>query len=261
MGDMEFVKQEIHGFVLLITIDRQAKLNALNTQVLNELLEALNAVDYSKTRCVVITGGGNRAFGAGADVGEMFKMSASEAVAFGRLAHKSLRAIENLEIPVIAAVNGFAFGGGCELALACDIRLASETASFSQPEVALGITAGFGGTQRLPRLIGESVAKHLLLTGDRIYARRALEIGLVDKVIAPDALIPEALKMATAIAGKAPLAVRATKRAIDEGRALELSSALEVELKHFAVCFDSSDKREAMSAFLEKRKALPFKGE
>lgn len=258
---MEHIVLENHGDVLLLTIDRQPALNALNRQVLTEMLEALHSIDVGATRCLVITGAGARAFVAGADVAEMKDMSASEAQAFGRLGNDALRAIETLGIPAIAAVNGFAFGGGCELALACDIRLAGESASFSQPEVGLGITAGFGGTQRLPRLIGEGMAKQLLFTGERIDARRALEIGLVNKVCASDALVPEALAMAAAIAAKAPIAVRATKRAIEEGRALGMDAAIDVELRHFASCFDSADRREAMSAMLEKRKPLPFKGE
>ncbi|MCL2853771.1 MAG: enoyl-CoA hydratase-related protein [Defluviitaleaceae bacterium] len=258
---MESVKLEQQERVVLITIDRQPMLNALSRQVLAELKEAVESIDVKYSRCVVVTGAGGKAFVAGADIAEMQSMSKSEAEAFGSFGNSVFRLLEKLEVPVIAAVNGFALGGGCELALACDIRLASENAVFAQPEVGLGITAGFGGTQRLPRLIGEGLAKQLLFTGERISAQRALEIGLVNHVYPADELIPKALEMAGVIAAKAPIAISATKLAVEDGRFMSLDKALELEARHFASCFESEDQRQAMSAMLEKRKPQPFRGE
>ena len=257
---MEYVKQEQRGDILILTIDRQQALNALNRQVLEELKQAVEAVDILAVGCVVITGAGGKAFVAGADIAAMQHMSKAEAEELGRLGSTAFRALEKLAVPVIAAVNGFALGGGSELALACDIRVASENASFAQPEVGLGITAGFGGTQRLPRLIGEARAKQLLYTGERITSAKALEIGLVSAVYPAEQLMDKALELAASIAKNAPIAVRATKAAIEEGRGLDLDKALEAELRHFASCFESADQREAMTAMLEKRKPEAFKG-
>jgi len=257
---MEYIRLEQHGHVLLITIDRQSALNALNRQVMLELQQTIATIDTETTRCVVITGADERAFVAGADIGAMQNMSKAEGKEWGLLGSDVFRSLETLDIPVIAAVNGFALGGGCELALACDIRIASENASFAQPEVCLGITAGFGGSQRLPRLIGDGRAKQLLYTGERISAHKALEIGLVNDVYPVDELIGKALELAASIAKNAPIAVRGTKRAIEAGRDMELDSALELEVQFFSMCFESEDQREGMTAMLEKRKPVAFKG-
>ncbi|MCL2674372.1 MAG: enoyl-CoA hydratase-related protein, partial [Defluviitaleaceae bacterium] len=201
-----------------------------------------------------------KAFVAGADIGAMQNMSKAEGKEWGLLGNDVFRSLETLDIPVIAAVNGFALGGGCELALACDIRIASENASFAQPEVCLGITPGFGGSQRLPRLIGEGRAKQLLYTGERITAHKALEIGLINDIYPADELITNALELAATIAKNAPIAIRSTKRAIETGRDLEFDSALELEAQFFSLCFETEDQREGMTAILEKRKPAPFNG-
>ena len=258
---MEYIKLEQRDNIVLITIDRQAAFNALNRQVLSELKEAVAGINTKTTRCLVITGAGKKAFVAGADIAEMKSMSKAEGEAFGLLGNSVFRALEKLEIPVIAAVNGFALGGGCELAIACDMRLASEKALFAQPEVGLGITPGFGGTQRLPRLIGEGQAKYLLYSGEKISAQRAFEIGLVNQVCQEDELIDKAFELAKTIADKAPVAIKATKRAVEEGRPMNLDDALALESRLFGGCFESVDQREAMSAMLEKRKPKPFEGE
>ena len=258
---MEYLKLERQDNILLLTIDRQMAFNALNHGVLNELKEAIQSIDTETIRCLVITGAGKKAFVAGADIAAMQPMSKEEGKAFGIFGNSVFRMLEKLEIPVIAAINGFALGGGCELAIACDIRLASQNAVFAQPEVGLGITAGFGGTQRLPRLVGEGHAKCLLLSGERINAQRAFEIGLVHRVCAEDELIDKALELARTIAAQAPIAVKATKRAIEEGRSMNLDEALLLESRLFGDCFESGDQREAMSAMLEKRKPKPFTGE
>jgi enoyl-CoA hydratase len=258
--EVEYIKLQAQGPVLLITIDRPGALNALNRQVLGELKDAIDSVDFNVTRCVVITGAGEKAFVAGADIAEMQMMSKTRAKEFGLFGNSVFLALEKLPIPVIAAVNGFALGGGCELALACDIRIASENASFGQPEVSLGITAGFGGTQRLPRIIGEGRAKQLLYTGARIKAQEALEIGLVNQVHPAEELMEKALALANTIAANAPIAVRGTKLAINLGRAMDMEAAVALEADYFSACFESKDQREGMSAMLEKRKPMPFLG-
>jgi len=257
---MEFVKMDKRDNILIIIIDNQPALNALNRQVLTELEGAVASIDIHSTRCVVLTGAGVKSFVAGADISVMQPLSKAEGLEWGTFGNNVMRKLELLPVPVVAAVNGFALGGGCELALACDIRIASENASFSQPEVGLGITAGFGGSQRLPRLIGEGMAKQLLYTGERITAQKALEIGLVNAVYPQDQLIEKALEMAATIAGRAPIAIRGTKMAIEEGRNLDMDGAIKREAHYFGQCFESEDQREGMAAMLEKRKAQPFKG-
>jgi len=257
---MQYLHLEHHEYVLLIAIDRQSALNALNRQVMLELQQVIASIDTAHTRCVILTGAGSKAFVAGADIGAMQCMSKAEGKEWSLLGNDVFRSLETLDIPVIAAVNGFALGGGCELALACDIRIASETASFAQPEVCLGITPGFGASQRLPRLIGEGHAKQLLYTGERITAHKALEIGLINAIYPADNLIGKALELAASIARNAPIAVRGTKRAIDAGCDLELDSALALEADFFSLCFETEDQREGMTAMLEKRKPIPFKG-
>ncbi len=255
---MEFVKYEQKGFVGIVTIDRPKALNALNSQVLGELEATFDAIDLENTRAVILTGAGEKSFVAGADIGEMSELSKAEGEAFGKKGNDVFRKIEAFPLPVIAAVNGFALGGGCELSMSCDIRLASENAVFAQPEVSLGITAGFGGTQRLARIIGLGKAKELLYTTNKIKAPQALELGLVNAVYPQEALMEEALKLAEKISLNAPIAVRATKKAINDGMQVGIDEAIVIEEKLFGSCFESQDQRNAMKAFVEKRKPDPF---
>lgn len=254
---MDDIRYEFDDGIAVVTITREDALNALNAEVLGELSSALDQAVADHARCLVITGAG-RAFVAGADVAAMATMTHAEAEAFSELAHSVFRKLETLPMPSIAAVNGFALGGGCELALACDLRLASEKAIFAQPEVGLGITAGFGGTQRLPRLVGPGFAKEMLYTTARVDAARALAIGLVNAVHAPEGLIAAAMEMAAMIARQAPIAVRATKQAIADGAAVDMDAAIKVEVAAFASCFETADQREGMGAFVEKRRPAPF---
>ncbi len=254
---MEDIRYELIDHVAVITIAREAALNALNADVLGQLGDALDQVSADQARCLVITGAG-RAFVAGADVAAMSEMTQSQAESFSQLGNGVFRTLELLPIPSIAAVNGFALGGGCELALACDIRVASTKAVFAQPEVGLGITAGFGGTQRLARLIGPGLAKELLYTGRKVDAARALAIGLVNEVHEPEELLTAAMTLADEIARQAPIAVRATKRALAEGAPVDLDTAIAIEVAAFASCFESADQREGMSAFVAKRRPAPF---
>lgn len=256
---MEYIKYEQQDHVAVITIDRPKALNALNSEVLEELKAAFEAVDLDTVRAIVLTGGGEKSFVAGADIGEMSSLTKEEGEAFGKKGNDVFRMIETFPIPVIAAVNGFALGGGCELSMSCDIRLAAENAIFAQPEVGLGITAGFGGTQRLARIIGVGLAKELLYTTSKIDAKRAYEIGLVNAVYPQAELMPAALKLAGKIARNAPIAVRATKKAVNDGLQVDMDQAIAIEAKMFGSCFQSEDQIEGMTAFLEKRKVEGFK--
>lgn len=256
---MEFIQYDVQDHVAVLTIDRPEALNALSSQVLDSLDQAIDAIDLDAVRVLVITGSGDKAFVAGADIGEMKDMTAAEGQAYGEKGNGIFRKIETLPIPVIAAINGFALGGGNELAMACDIRLCSDNAVFGQPEVGLGITPGFGGTQRLARVIGSlSKAKEILLVARNIKADQALEIGLVSAVYSQAELLDEAKKMAGRIAANAPIAVRKTKQAVNEGLELPMDEAIAFEAKLFGECFDSEDQTEGMSAFLEKRKEKNF---
>ena len=255
---MEYIKLAVDGNVGVLTINRPAALNALNDQVIRELDEALNAIDLDTVRCLVVTGEGQKAFVAGADIGQMSGLTKAEGEAFGKLGNDVFRKLETLPIPTIAAVCGFALGGGCELAMSCDIRLCSDTAVFGQPEVGLGITPGFGGTQRMARLIGMGRAKELLYTARKVKAPEALAIGLVQGVYPVEQLMEEALKMAARIAGNAPIAVRATKKAVNDGLQVDMDRAIEIEEQLFGSCFETEDQKNAMGAFLEKRKPDPF---
>ncbi|MGI6579382.1 MAG: enoyl-CoA hydratase-related protein [Saccharofermentanales bacterium] len=256
---MEFVKVSLNEAVATITIDRPKALNALNTQVLQEIASAFAGLDLETVRCVILTGAGDRSFVAGADIGEMVDMDSAAGKELGITGNKVMRDIENFPIPVIAAINGYSLGGGNELAMSCDIRLASDNAIFGQPEVGLGITAGFGGTQRLARVIGSlSKAKEILYTGRNIKADQALEIGLVSAVYPQEELMAQAEKMAAIIAANAPIAVRYTKEAIDRGLQTDIDSAIAIEVDLFGACFDSADQKEGMNAFLEKRKEKNF---
>jgi enoyl-CoA hydratase len=242
--------------IATIVLNRPEALNAFNTEQLNLLLEALRAIrDDRSVRCVIITGAGDRAFAAGADIKLMATLSEVDALAFGQLGHAVTRTIESLPTPVIAAVNGFAFGGGCELALACDIRFASETAIFSQPEVSLGIPPGWGGTQRLPRLIGPGLAAELIFTGRRVDAAEAVRIGLVNAVYPAAELLGKATELATMIAKNSPRAIAAAKQLMQLAFNSALASGLETELHSFAQAFGGADQREGMRAFVEKQPA------
>ena len=240
----------------VLTINRPQALNALNSQTINELRNFFEneALDDS-VHVVIITGSGQKAFVAGADIPEMQPMSVEQACAFSRDGQSTFDLIENLPKPVIAAINGFALGGGCELAMACDIRLASDKARFGQPEVGLGIIAGYGGTQRLPRLVGKGVAKELLFVGEMISAAEALRIGLVNKVVAAEELMGLAKAMAQKIMSRAPVAVKLTKAAVNQGLDGDLKSGLALEAEMFGRCFGTSDQNVGMAAFLEKRSA------
>lgn len=247
--------------VAVITINRPKFLNALNTEVLSELSEAVDLIDKDSTiRAVIVTGAGEKAFIAGADISEIQTKDVVEARQFSIFGNKILSKLENLKMPVIAAVNGFALGGGCELAMACDIRIASNRAKFGQPEVGLGIMAGFGGTQRLARLVGKGIAKEILFTGEMINAERAYEIGLVNRVVDSSEVLEEAKKMAQTIAAKSPLGVSYSKKAVNEGLNLDFERALSLEIGLFGALFSTKDQTEGLSAFLEKRQAV-FKGE
>ncbi|MEG0074612.1 MAG: enoyl-CoA hydratase-related protein [Eubacterium sp.] len=255
---MSFVKFEQENAVAIITIDRKETMNALNSEVLDDLNKTIDDVDLDVVRCLIITGAGQKAFIAGADIGEMSSLTKAEGQAFGEKGNAVFRKIETLPIPVIAAVNGFALGGGCELSMSCDIRLASENALFGQPEAGLGITAGFGGTQRLARLIPVGKAKEMLYACSKVKAPEALQLGLVNAVYPADELMPAALKLAGKIASNAPIAVRNTKKAINEGLQVDMDQAIALEAVEFGGCFESEDQKEGMAAFLEKRKHAPF---
>lgn len=257
---MAFIEYEVNGAVGILTINRPEALNALNSSVLAELDRALDQVDIETVRCLVITGAGEKAFIAGADVAEMSQMNESEGKLFGETGNALFRKIESFPIPVIAAVNGYALGGGNELALSCDIRLCGENAVFGQPEAGLGITPGFGGTQRLARVIGSvSKAKEILYTCRNIKADEALQIGLVSAIYPAAELLDAAVKMASRIALQAPVAIRNIKKAVNEGFDMPIDAAIQHEISLFAACFATEDQKEGMKAFLEKRKEKVFK--
>ena len=255
---MEFITYEVEGQVGIITINRPKALNALNSAVLDELDATIDGVDLDAVRCLILTGAGEKSFVAGADIAEMSTLTKEEGEAFGKKGNDIFRKIETLPIPVIAAVNGFALGGGCEISMSCDIRICSDNAVFGQPEVGLGITPGFGGTQRLARIVGPGKAKQLIYTARNIKAAEAYRIGLVNEVYPLEELMPQAKKMAKGIAKNAPIAVRACKKAINEGLDLPMDEAIVVEEKLFGSCFKTHDQIEGMDAFLTKRKEKNF---
>ena len=257
---MAFVKTEVQGAVEIITIDRPKALNALNPEVLADLKAAFEAVDQSAIRCIVLTGEGDKSFVAGADIGSMSTMTKAEGEAFGKLGNDVFLMIESFPIPVIAAVNGFALGGGNELAMSCDIRICSDNAVFGQPEVGLGITPGFGGTQRLARLVGAGKAKEMLYTARANYtAQDALNMGLVNYVYPLENLLDEAVKLAEEIAAQAPIAVSLVKEAVNVGMQTDLNSALKFEGNCFAQCFATEDQKYGMAYFLDKNRDKPAK--
>ncbi|MCR4678661.1 MAG: enoyl-CoA hydratase/isomerase family protein [Lachnospiraceae bacterium] len=274
---MGFVLYEQKGAIGVITINRPEALNALNSQVLEDLEATFKAVDLKEVRALVLTGAGEKSFVAGADIGEMSTLTKKEGEAFGKKGNDVFRMIETFPIPVIAAVNGFALGGGCEISMSCDIRLCSDNAVFGQPEVGLGITPGFGGTQRLARLVGAGMAKQLIYTARNIKAPEAYRIGLVNQVVsaeldeqgnvvksAQENLLATAEKMASTIAANAPIAVRNCKKAINDGLQVDMDAALVIEEKLFGDCFETEDQKAGMGNFLEKDKekklkVVPFK--
>lgn len=255
---MGYVQYETEGAVGILTIDRPKALNALNSEVLDDLSAALDQVDVQKIRALIVTGAGEKSFVAGADIGEMSNLTKAEAEAFGKKGNDIFRRIETLRIPVIAAVNGFALGGGCELSMSCDIRLCSENAVFGQPETGLGITPGFGGTQRLARIVGVGIAKEMIYGARNIRADEAYRIGLVNHVYPQEELMAAAKKMAAGIAKNAPIAVAQSKKAINDGLQLDMDQAIVLEEKLFGDCFETHDQKEGMGAFLEKRKEKNF---
>lgn len=256
---MGFVKTEQKGHVAILTIDRQEALNALSADVLKDLSAALDDVAANDEAYVVVITGAGRSFVAGADIGEMKPLTAVEGKDWGRFGNDVFLKVENLSKPVIAAVNGFALGGGCELAMACDIRIATKKSKFGQPEVNLGIIPGGGGTQRLQRLVGIGKAKELIFTGDIISAEEAERIGLIEKVVEDGAVLEAAIEMAKKIKAKGPVAVTLAKQAINVGANTDLYSGLCFERYSQAIAFSTADKAEGTLAFIEKRPAQ-FKG-
>ena len=273
---MDYILYEQKGAYGVITINREKALNALNSQVLDELSATLDAVNLEEVRALVLTGAGEKSFVAGADIGEMSTLTKAEGEAFGKKGNDVFRKLETFPIPVIAAINGFALGGGCEISMSWDIRLCSDNAVFGQPEVGLGITPGFGGTQRLARLVGAGMAKQMIYTARNIKAADAYRIGLVNEVYsaevdaegnvvktAKEVLLAAAEKMAAGIAMNAPIAVRNCKKAINEGLDADMDQAIVIEEKLFGDCFETEDQRAGMGNFLEKDpekklKVVPF---
>lgn len=253
--NLENIKVEVDGAVVIVTMNRPKALNALNNQTLDELNDIIDYIKAEEEILGVIITGEGKAFVAGADISQMRPYKAEEGRSYAEYAQGTFNKIEAVGKPVIAAVNGYALGGGCELAMSCDIRIASDKAVFGQPEVNLGVIPCFGGTQRLPRLIGSGRAKELIFTGRNVKAEEALSIGLVNKVVAAEELLSEARAMMDLIIQKAPMAVRYSKIAVNKGLDLDLSNALELEKDLAALTFASEDKDEGMGAFLEKRPA------
>ena len=258
---MGYILLEEHGFVGLLTINRPNALNALNSEVIAELDAKLDSLVNSDIRCLVITGAGEKAFVAGADIAEMMDMNPEQAAAFSGSGNAVMAKIEQLPIPVIAAVNGFALGGGCELSLACDIRLASERAVFGLPEVGLGILPGYGGVQRLVRTIGAGQAKELAMTARRIKAEEAYALGLVNHVYPADELLDAALQLGKTIAENAPIGVKAVKEVANASVGKSIAETVGLEQEAFGKCFATQDQKQAMKAFVEKSKPAPFTGE
>ena len=256
MSYANIVLENPEAGIHLLTINRPKALNALNGETLDEIAHAVAAVGAdASARVLLVTGAGEKAFVAGADIAQMQSFSSAQAQAFSEKGNRTFRALELLPIPAIALVNGFALGGGCELAMACDWVIASERAQFGQPEVNLGVVAGFGGTQRLPRLVGRAAALELLVTGRMIKADEALRIGLANHVVPADALREKGLEVARTIASKGPIAVRLTKQIVQRGQDMDLVNACQQEAYAFGLTCASEDQKEGMKAFLEKRPA------
>jgi len=256
---MALVELEQRGHVGLITINRPEVLNALNVQALRELDDILDRVESDEEIYVLIITGAGRAFVAGADIGEMVDFTAADAKTFSRRGNNVLLRMTRFPRPIIAAINGFALGGGCELAMSCDIRIGSEHAKFGMPEVGLGITPGFGGTQRLARIVGMSTATELVLTGRTIDAQEALQIGLINHLYPAGEMLDRAFELAQIIASKAQVAVRQVKQAIRIGTQIDMSSALAFESEAFGLCFSTEDQKDSMQAFLNKEQLSGYK--
>ena len=257
----EFIKYEERESIAIITINRPKALNALNSKVLDELDATLDSIDTEIIKAVILTGAGEKSFVAGADIAEMSNLNKKEGELFSKKGNDVFRKIETFEIPIIAAVNGFALGGGCEIAMSCDIRICSDNAIFGQPEVGLGITPGFGGTQRLARLVGMGMAKQMIYTGQNIKADEAKRIRLVNEVYPQAELLNEAIKLAKTIAKNSANAVKNSKKAINEGYDLDIDEAIELEEKIFGECFGTKDQVELMQAFLNKNQKSKEKKE
>ena len=257
---MNNLLMEVENEIAVVTINRPKSLNALNSETLAELDACFSEISERKDiKVVILTGSGTKAFVAGADISEMVNATPAEGRKMGLLAKEAFLKLETMPQVTIAAVNGFALGGGCEISMACDIRIASAKAKFGQPEVGLGITPGFSGTQRLPRLVGLGKAKELIYTAAVIHAEEACRIGLVNKVVEPEELMNECMAMAKTIAAKAPLAVRYAKEAINRGVETDMDTGIVIENGLFGLCFATTDQKEGMEAFLWKRKP-EFKG-
>ena len=255
----QFIKYEEDDSIAILTINRPKALNALNSQVLEELDKTLDNININKIKALIITGSGEKSFVAGADIGEMSKLTKKEGKNFGKKGNDIFRKLEKFPIPVIAAINGFALGGGCEIAMSCDIRICSENAVFGQPEVSLGITPGFGGTQRLARIVGPGMAKQIIFTGKTINAKEALRIGLVNEIFAQNELLTEAKKIAQDIQKNIPNAVKNSKKAINDGLQVDIDKAIEIEENLFGNCFENNEQIEAMNNFLHKGKGRETK--
>lgn len=252
----ENIRREDKGTTAIVTISRPKALNALNLQTLEELLHCFVSIGEDENiSAAIVTGDGEKSFVAGADISHMQGLDPIEAKNFGKLGHAVAKVMEELPQPLIAAINGFALGGGCELAISCDIRYASENAKFGQPEVNLGVIPGFGGTQRLPRLIGKGLANELLFSGEIIDSQEALRIGLVNKVFPQSELLDKCIALAEKIASRGPLAVQLCKEAVNNGMEMDLRRACQYEADLFSLCFASPQQKEGMLAFLEKRAA------
>ena len=257
--ELKNVILEKEEHLAIVTINRPKALNALNSETLKDLDTVIADLENdSNIYAVILTGAGEKSFVAGADISEMKDLNEKEGQEFGSLGNKVFLRLENLNKPVIAAIQGFALGGGCEISMACDIRIASEKAVFGQPEVGLGITPGFGGTQRLARIVGLGKAKEMIYTARNIKADEAYRIGLVNKVVPLESLMDEAKAMASTIIANAPIAVRMSKDAINRGMQVSIDKAVEIEAENFGKCFASADQTEGMTAFLERRKEKNF---
>lgn len=257
--ELKNVILEKEGHLATVTINRPKALNALNSETLKELNIVIEDLEKdTNIYAVILTGAGEKSFVAGADISEMKDLNEEQGKEFGILGNNVFRRLENLDKPVIAAISGFALGGGCELAMSCDIRIASEKAKFAQPEAGLGITPGFGGTQRLARIVGLGKAKEMIYTCDMIKADEAYRIGLVNKVVPLESLMDEAKAMANKIIANAPIAVKYCKDAINRGMQVDIDKAILIEAEDFGKCFDSEDQVEGMTAFLERRTEKNF---
>lgn len=254
---MAFAILENKGAIAVLTVNNPKALNALSPAVLQDIDAALDSVDLDTVRCLIITGAGDKSFVAGADISAMVHMSKADACAYSKMGNDLFLKIEHFPIPVIAAINGFALGGGCELAMSCDIRICSDNAMFGQPEVQLGITPGYGGTQRMARLVGAGIAKELIYSAKNMSAQDAYRIGLVNSVYPQEELMAAAEKLAGKIAKNAPIAVRMSKQMINDGLAMPIAEAVAMESNLFGDCFETHDQVEGMSCFLSKEKPKP----